>query len=95
MAVACDHGAAIFHFISPTGGWLVGLSAARFARMAATASHCNDLFHIVAKQEPYLLPERHIGLEVCEKCPGVGLVVRVAMPFHGYFTPIRGSTLST
>ena len=96
MAVAYTHVAAIFRFISfsPTGGFVSGLSATGLPGMSAAAAHRYDLFHIVAEQEPYLFPERHVGLEIGKKCFSIGPAMRVMMSLHDYFAPTRGRTLS-
>ena len=61
MVVACiGPGGHIFFyaflFISPTGGGLIGLSAAWLTGVAAAAAHGNDLFHVVPEKKPQLFP---------------------------------------
>jgi hypothetical protein len=40
---------------SPTGVFVIGLSASRFARMAAAVLQGKYLLHIVSEYKPYLL----------------------------------------
>ena len=55
----------MFLAFSPTGGLVVGLSAARFARMTAATAHSHNLFEVVSEQQPDFFPERHIRMKVC------------------------------
>ena len=53
------------NIISPTGVFIVCLSAAGLTRMAAATAHCHNFFKIIPEYQPYLFPKRHFNAEIC------------------------------
>ncbi len=78
-------------WISPTGGFVIPLSAPRLSRMAATIAEGDDFLGVVPQEKPHLLPERHGLPEVC--CESLDVRVGVMVFAHSR-SPIRGRTLS-
>jgi len=66
--------------VSPAGGLVIPLSTSGFAMVAAATAQRQYLLHVVPEQEPYLLGERHIDMEIGQKCTGIGAMVMV---MHG------------
>jgi hypothetical protein len=83
---------------SPTGVFVIGLSASRLARMSAAIPEGKYLFHIISEYKPYLLRQRHIDMDVRQERAGAGshvMVVIVIIMVHNYFlSPISSITLS-